>query len=271
MEATEAKQNEAKPIKHKPLFIIYQIAIFLLIVASIVIVVLDLTSVIDLTKSPYIWIDFAMLLIFWIDYVTRFILAEQKGVFFRKNFLEFLSILPLTQILSFLRIFRAFRLIRLTRFFRILKFTRIFRFTVFLEKIRNYVERFFNTNGFIHVLYTVVLLLLISAFIISHVENLPFLDALWWTLVTCTTVGYGDITPVSGIGKTIAVFLMIVGVGFIGMLTGTITSFFYSKMDKKKSGVAFETFKEKYDSLTDEQKSTVNILVDGLMAENNKK
>ena len=95
---------------------------------------------------------------------------------------------------------------------------------------------------------------------------MPFLDALWWTLVTCTTVGYGDITPVSGIGKVVAVILMIVGVGFIGMITGTITSFFYSKMDKKKETHPFETFKEKYDALTDEQKSTVNSLVDVLAA-----
>ncbi len=51
-------------------------------------------------------------------------------------------------------------------------------------------------------------------------------DALWWAVVTTTTVGYGDVSPVTGEGRLIAVALMIVGIGFIGVFTATITSFF---------------------------------------------
>lgn len=51
-------------------------------------------------------------------------------------------------------------------------------------------------------------------------------DALWWSIVTCTTVGYGDISPSTLPGRIIAVFLMIVGIGLISMLTGTITTYF---------------------------------------------
>jgi voltage-gated potassium channel len=51
-------------------------------------------------------------------------------------------------------------------------------------------------------------------------------DALWWAIVTTTTVGYGDVSPVTGEGRLIAVALMVVGIGFIGMFTATITSFF---------------------------------------------
>ena len=51
-------------------------------------------------------------------------------------------------------------------------------------------------------------------------------DALWWAVVTTTTVGYGDVSPVTGEGRLIAVALMVVGIGFIGVLTATITSFF---------------------------------------------
>ena len=51
-------------------------------------------------------------------------------------------------------------------------------------------------------------------------------DALWWAVVTTTTVGYGDVSPVTSEGRLIAVGLMIVGIGFIGVFTATITSFF---------------------------------------------
>lgn len=53
-----------------------------------------------------------------------------------------------------------------------------------------------------------------------------FVDAIWWTFVTATTVGYGDISPATGIGRIIAsILIKTTGIGFIGMLTGTIATF----------------------------------------------
>ena len=49
---------------------------------------------------------------------------------------------------------------------------------------------------------------------------------MWWSIVTSTTVGYGDISPHTLVGKFAAVLLMLIGVGFIGILTSTITSYF---------------------------------------------
>jgi voltage-gated potassium channel len=51
-------------------------------------------------------------------------------------------------------------------------------------------------------------------------------DALWWAVVTVTTVGYGDRFPVSDGGRLVAVVLMMVGIGLIGVLTATVASFF---------------------------------------------
>jgi voltage-gated potassium channel len=53
-----------------------------------------------------------------------------------------------------------------------------------------------------------------------------FADALWWAVVTVTTVGYGDKFPVTAAGRGVAVVLMLVGIGLIGVLTATVASFF---------------------------------------------
>ena len=58
----------------------------------------------------------------------------------------------------------------------------------------------------------------------SNIHNYP--DALWWAIVTVTTVGYGDRYPVTGGGRTVAVILMLLGIGLIGTLTATVASVF---------------------------------------------
>lgn len=59
-------------------------------------------------------------------------------------------------------------------------------------------------------------------------EKVDFATALWWSITTATTVGYGDISPTTSMGKLAAVMVMIIGIGFIGMLTSSISSFFIS-------------------------------------------
>ena len=63
-----------------------------------------------------------------------------------------------------------------------------------------------------------------SIFCIS--EKVSFETALWWSITTATTVGYGDISPATGLGKIAAVIDMLIGVGLIGMLTSSLTSIF---------------------------------------------
>ncbi|WP_198014780.1 potassium channel family protein [Hippea sp. KM1] len=65
-----------------------------------------------------------------------------------------------------------------------------------------------------------------------HIQNL--FDAIWWSIVTFTTVGYGDITPITPIGRTIASFLMVMGISGIALLTGIISSAFTDRILKLK-------------------------------------
>jgi voltage-gated potassium channel len=65
----------------------------------------------------------------------------------------------------------------------------------------------------------------------SNIHNLG--DALWWAIVTVTTVGYGDRYPVTAGGRGVAVVLMLVGIGLIGVLTATVASYFVEEQANK--------------------------------------
>ncbi|HEX3793783.1 MAG TPA: ion channel [Acidimicrobiales bacterium] len=98
------------------------------------------------------------------------------------------------------------------------------------------VERFIailRHRSLFRVLLAAVGLLFLGAWLVVLFENHAagsnihnYGDALWWAVVTVTTVGYGDRFPVSGGGRIVAVVLMMVGIGLIGVLTATVASFF---------------------------------------------
>ncbi len=86
----------------------------------------------------------------------------------------------------------------------------------------------------------------------SNIHSYP--DALWWAIVTVTTVGYGDRYPVTGGGRTVATVLMLVGIGLIGVLTATVASVFikeHTDANKEEFKAAHETLGQKLEVITD--------------------
>jgi voltage-gated potassium channel len=86
-------------------------------------------------------------------------------------------------------------------------------------------------------------LLILGAVGIYFVERMrnpefhTFSDALWWSIVTMTTVGYGDKYPMTGVGRIISAVVMLVGIGFLGMFTATIASIFVERRLKEDRGL----------------------------------
>lgn len=194
----------------------------LLALISISFVILDTTNEIDITKYPYVIFDNGILIIFAIDYFTRLTLAPNKLEFVKHNIFDLLSIIPFSSFFSFFRIARLARLARLARIIRIVSLT---------GRLKNGLTRFFKTNGFIYLVITCFLILLAASITYSISEKVSLGEALWWSIATTTTVGYGDISPTTITGKIIATILMFVGIGFIGMLTSSIMTFFSQKED----------------------------------------
>lgn len=209
--------------KHKKLLAAYDIGITVIAIASIVMAIMDICGKVSPDNTTFYAVDNAILIIFAVDYIVRFVAAPKKWSFFKSNLFDLIAIIPFSSVFSF---FRFARLFRLAKFSRLLKLTKFARIVGVFGKIQRQLNKFLHTNGFIYMLYTAGVLIVVSSVLISYVEDKPFTDALWWSIVTCTTVGYGDISPATGVGRVVAVILMIFGIGLISMLTGTITTFF---------------------------------------------
>lgn len=193
------------PRKHK-ILLLYQLFIALIALISILLLLFDCAHAINLSQSPYVWIDRGIWAILVVDYFARLAIAKDKIQFFKENIWDLLSIIPTNSIFT------------LFRFVRVLRLLRLVGLTVRLK-------RFFHTDGLIYYLYLSCGILFIAA-MYSISEGVSFSTAFWWALTTVSTVGYGDVSPTTLWGRIAAVLLMVVGVSIIGLLTSTITTYF---------------------------------------------
>ena len=224
----------------------YDLSVIVLAIISVVLVAQDIAGNISLSSEPYKSIDFAILIFFWIDYLIRMYAAQNKKHFIKNNIADLIAILPFNALFSAFRVFRVMRIIRIT------KFARLVRALGFAGKLNAKLKVFLNTNNFIYVLYASFVLIFASSVLMTYVEGQSFGDALWWSIVTCTTVGYGDISPSTVSGRIIAVVLMVFGIGLLGMLTGTITTYF--TVQKKEATTHAENI---FEDLSEEQMQKV--------------
>jgi voltage-gated potassium channel len=164
-------------------------------------------------------IDYLVWAVFVAEYLVKLYLAPARWPFFRRHLVDLLVIA--VPVLRPLRLLRLLRLLTLARSGLIL--------TSALKRARELLTH----NGLHFVLLSVLTIVgVCSAVELAFEQHAPgasihsFGDALWWAVVTVTTVGYGDKYPVTAGGRGVAVVLMLTGIGLVGVLSATIASYF---------------------------------------------
>jgi voltage-gated potassium channel len=192
---------------------IYEVFMAVLAIISIILIVLSYGSVIDINHGYPELLNNAILIIFTIDYFARLFLAKDKKKFFKENIFDLLSIIPVSASFNLFRFARIGRLVVVFRLVRLIGLT-------------GKLNRLLKINGLIYIIYTSIAILIVSASMYSISEHVPYGESLWWAIATATTIGYGDISPHTFLGKLAAILLMVIGIGFVGVLTSSLTNFF---------------------------------------------
>lgn len=182
----------------------------------------------------FVIIDKVALVIFVIDYLLRWITADYKfGKSSAPSFIRYpislmaiidlVSILPSLSIISkgfkVLRVLRMIRALRVLRVFKGLRYSKNFKIIINVMKS--------SKKSLCAVLALALGYIVISALIIFNVEPdsfNTFFDAIYWATVSLTTVGYGDIYPVSVLGRIITMLSSILGIAIVALPAGIITA-----------------------------------------------
>jgi voltage-gated potassium channel len=175
------------------------------------------------SQGLYFWADVVITLCFVVEYLLKLLVAPQKGYFVRQNIVDLFALLP---------IMRIFRLGRAVRLFRLLRMLRIIRVGSVLEAQLDRVaaerqkHRLENTIIGVYLFFSLVFGTVgIMVFESGTNEGFDSLGkALWWCVVTLTTVGYGDLYPITPGGKMVAAVIMFIGLSFFALLTSSISS-----------------------------------------------
>jgi voltage-gated potassium channel len=161
-------------------------------------------------------VETVLTVVFAAEFGSRILASYDRSRYLRGHWIDLIALIPVAR---GLRVFRLIRLLRLVR-----AFAGVYR-------ALGHVGRLVNHRGLgllITAWLAVMLICSAGMYIAENGVNKAItspLDALWWGVVTLTTVGYGDISPVTGEGRLAASVLMLLGIGLFGAITATVTSY----------------------------------------------
>ncbi|MCC2970330.1 ion transporter [Massilia sp. IC2-476] len=221
----------------------FDIALVLAILLSILVVVLDSVPRIRVRHADLMHgLEWTFTLLFTIEYVARLLCVRQPLRYATSFFgiVDLLSVLPtyVSLLVPGSEALLDIRILRLLRVFR------IFKLTLYIEEYTRLAEALAASRRKIMVFLSVVLMAVLILGTVMYVVEGPehgytsIPTAMYWAIVTMTTVGYGDITPHTPLGKGIASFMMLLGWGILAVPTGIVTAEMTARRNDRRHGPA---------------------------------
>lgn len=229
--------------------LIFDYAIMTLILLNVVAIILESVPEIHRQLNDFLrGFEIFSVMVFTIEYLLRIYISDithpastrmksaLKFIFSAYGIIDLLAILPFY--LPFIvRIdLRFLRILRLLRFMRILKITRYNKSLYLIWSVVREKRSELAMTGFL-----TLLVLIVASFLMYYIEGdtqpdeFPnILSAFWWAIATLTTVGYGDVVPVTGMGKFISGIIAVLGIGIVALPTGIISAGFKDRLDRKR-------------------------------------
>lgn len=194
--------------------------------------------------------------IFTLEYIIR-IWVSDKTKEDKKERINFaFSTLGIIDLIAIIPFYLPFifpfdlRIVRILRLFRLLRIFKLSRYSKSLKTIQ-YIFKETKAELSITVFVTFVLMIL-SSTLMYYIEHdaqpekfASIGDAVWWAVATLTTVGYGDVYPVTALGKILSGIIALIGIGFVALPTGIISSAFIEKIQAEKKSKKGKKVKNK--------------------------
>lgn len=237
----KSESSEDKPGRAFDFFIIT-----LIILNIIAVIIASYNEIFIKFESSFYIIEIVSVIIFSIEYLLRFWTARLKFPDKRHPYLAFFfSFMAMIDLLAVMPFYIPFLLpidLRFLRILRLLRLLRIFKLNRYNESM-NMIGRVLVKER--HILLTTFfitfVLLLLASSLMYYIENEAQPDkfpniiaSFWWAVATLTTVGYGDVIPVTPIGKLLSGTIALLGIGLVALPTAVISSGFINEINKKK-------------------------------------
>jgi voltage-gated potassium channel len=194
---------------------ILEIPVIVAALLTIPVIAIEQSGLADPWDIIAVGLNWAIWLVFLIELVVMLALVPDRRRWLRENPLDLPLVILTPPILPpGLQSLRALRLLRLLRLLRVARIAR----------------RLFSLDGLRYASFLALLTLVGGAAAFQVAERteqaVSFADSLWWAITTMTTVGYGDVLPKTELGRVIASAVMVVGIGFIALITGAVAERF---------------------------------------------
>jgi voltage-gated potassium channel len=227
----------------------FDIFISVLIILNVIAIAIESSPVLnEELKNILRYFETFSLTVFTIEYIMRLYVSDiqyPKRKKINSVFKFAFSPLGLIDLLAILPFFIPFFIpvdLRFIRIFRLFRFLRVFKMARYSRALKLIIDVFKEKRTELGMTFIIAFILLVIAsflmyFSESHIQPKVFnniFSSFWWALSTLTSVGYGDIYPVTTLGKIISALVSLLGIGIIAIPTGIVSSGFISKINYKK-------------------------------------